>query len=427
MGRRNARYNAKARASNTAKAHPNPRSSASTGASHENSQAIQSHGTVDMVVDRVMDDETPEYVGSSSANPLILLPGQQGPGASNDSTKDVAAKLAEGKINSKKKKRLEKFIEKQLKKEERKMLLEKLSKDRFESSELLRSSKTIGRTKLTMRERLRQTLMEERSGLAATDKDSRLFVEKEILSDMEDADYDDGSDSDDEVELAEESKANSVPEKKKVEHEEENKSQSSSEAKPASAQAPAPEQKTPSLLAQAFGSALKRSSSPANASSTAQPAQPPVVVVVADESAGPQPADQPAPVAQPPRVIFGGALKRKNPPTATETEKKSAGDAGDGESKSKKRKKAKKQKEGKEGSGDAQQSVFYSSSDDEDFDDDEEEEEETTKTDTPSTTKANSRRVGKKWASNVVEGESIPESSTSQPNPSLASYPPKGA
>ncbi|RIA89599.1 P-loop containing nucleoside triphosphate hydrolase protein [Glomus cerebriforme] len=81
------------------------------------------------------------------------------------------------KMSSKKKKRLEKYIEKKIKKEERVMLIEKLSKTSF-SSELMKSSKNLGRGKETMRERLRKAYNEKRLGLPQSDLSVPLFVDE---------------------------------------------------------------------------------------------------------------------------------------------------------------------------------------------------------------------------------------------------------
>nr|KAJ3420385.1 ATP-dependent RNA helicase dhx37 [Polyrhizophydium stewartii] len=81
------------------------------------------------------------------------------------------------RITSKKRKRLEKFIEKELKKEERVKLFEKLNNQKF-SSELLQSSKKLGSGKLTARERLRLALLEERQGVQRSDPSVSLVVEK---------------------------------------------------------------------------------------------------------------------------------------------------------------------------------------------------------------------------------------------------------
>ncbi|KAJ2159433.1 putative ATP-dependent RNA helicase DHR1 [Coemansia sp. RSA 552] len=80
-----------------------------------------------------------------------------------------------GANKSKKQKRFEKFVEKQVKKEERVALLEKLSTSTWKSS-LMRSTKTLGRQTETRREKLRRAALEEKLGMARSDPDVRLYV-----------------------------------------------------------------------------------------------------------------------------------------------------------------------------------------------------------------------------------------------------------
>ncbi|KAF0428702.1 P-loop containing nucleoside triphosphate hydrolase protein [Gigaspora margarita] len=79
------------------------------------------------------------------------------------------------KMSSKKRKRFEKYVQKKIKKEERTVLLEKLSKSSF-SSELMKSSKSLGRGKDTRKERLRRAFYENRFGMAQSDPGAPLFV-----------------------------------------------------------------------------------------------------------------------------------------------------------------------------------------------------------------------------------------------------------
>ncbi|KAJ1723782.1 putative ATP-dependent RNA helicase DHR1 [Coemansia erecta] len=80
-----------------------------------------------------------------------------------------------GTNKTKKDKRFEKFVEKQVKKEERATLFEKLSKSTYHSS-LLRSTKTLGRKTETQREKLVRAATEERLGMQRTDATVRLYV-----------------------------------------------------------------------------------------------------------------------------------------------------------------------------------------------------------------------------------------------------------
>ncbi|KAJ3037784.1 putative ATP-dependent RNA helicase DHR1, partial [Rhizoclosmatium hyalinum] len=128
---------------------------------------------------------------------------------------DLLPEKPEGKLSSKKRKRLEKFIQSQLKKEERVKLVKKLGEQHLEDTvgDLLKSSKDIGHGKLTAKERLRQSLKEHKSGIAISDPNSRLFVAKEV----DDAAYDDymddvdEDDDDDDEEENDGAKGKSVP------------------------------------------------------------------------------------------------------------------------------------------------------------------------------------------------------------------------
>ncbi|KAJ2788145.1 putative ATP-dependent RNA helicase DHR1 [Coemansia interrupta] len=80
-----------------------------------------------------------------------------------------------GTNKTKKDKRFEKYVEKQVKKEERAQLFEKLSKSTYHST-LLRSTKTLGRRTETQKEKLVRAATEERLGMARTDASVRLYV-----------------------------------------------------------------------------------------------------------------------------------------------------------------------------------------------------------------------------------------------------------
>ncbi|KAI8141696.1 P-loop containing nucleoside triphosphate hydrolase protein [Fennellomyces sp. T-0311] len=82
-------------------------------------------------------------------------------------------------MSKKKRKKLEKYIDQKLKKEARTGLIEQLSTSAW-SSDLLQSSKTMGRGKLTAREKLRKAFLEDKAGINDADNtDARLYVEKE--------------------------------------------------------------------------------------------------------------------------------------------------------------------------------------------------------------------------------------------------------
>ncbi|KAI8805503.1 P-loop containing nucleoside triphosphate hydrolase protein [Cladochytrium replicatum] len=189
MGRLRTRFNAKARTARPA--------SAVVGGAQEENQDVR------------IAAETDHYVGTNSANPLLVFPSSKRKRnrASEETEPITEAQGREkrvhvlsqlpdapaGKVTGKKLKRLEKFVAKQLKKEEKKRLIDKLSKETF-SSDLLLSSKKLGSGKLTAREKLRQALLEDRQGLPQSDPNVKLFVEKEIEVGDQSSDGEDDSD-----------------------------------------------------------------------------------------------------------------------------------------------------------------------------------------------------------------------------------------
>ncbi|KAL2196342.1 P-loop containing nucleoside triphosphate hydrolase protein [Corynascus similis CBS 632.67] len=137
------------------------------------------------------------------------------------------------KVSSQKAKRLEKYIENKLKKDENRELLAKLAANKIDTS-LFASSKSLGQTKETKREALRRTLREQHAGLALDKSAASLLYERRKVSGeaTDDAELGD-SDGDNEEETA-------------------------VERKPAvSAEPPHPPAPTPSGLA-TVGSGLKR-------------------------------------------------------------------------------------------------------------------------------------------------------------------------
>ncbi|KAL0088354.1 P-loop containing nucleoside triphosphate hydrolase protein [Phycomyces blakesleeanus] len=83
------------------------------------------------------------------------------------------------RLSKKKQKKLNNYIDQKLKKEAREGLMSKLAVSSW-SSDLLKSSKLIGRSAQTLREKLRQSMLEQKAGMDVTNTDIRLVVEKEI-------------------------------------------------------------------------------------------------------------------------------------------------------------------------------------------------------------------------------------------------------
>lgn len=70
-----------------------------------------------------------------------------------------------------------------MKKEERVQIIKELSENTFDSQGLFLSSKSLGQNKLTMKEKLRLSLLEHKAGLVPSQPDNRLFVTKEVDED----------------------------------------------------------------------------------------------------------------------------------------------------------------------------------------------------------------------------------------------------
>ncbi|KAF9026271.1 putative ATP-dependent RNA helicase DHR1, partial [Haplosporangium bisporale] len=121
-------------------------------------------------------------------NAAILVPGQI-----DQAAIEFNEEAVQPQMSSKKKKRLEKYIEKKLKKEARGDLFKKLEEQAW-SSDLLKSSRTLGQNKETMKQKLRRALNEQRQGLEQSDKNVPLFVRAK--GDYDDDEGDDDSDGD---------------------------------------------------------------------------------------------------------------------------------------------------------------------------------------------------------------------------------------
>ncbi|KAJ1992016.1 putative ATP-dependent RNA helicase DHR1 [Dimargaris cristalligena] len=160
------RYNDKARQSSKTKRHARPKPSADPDA-----QTAEGH-EVEVEVD---------------SNALIM------PATRRQRIKKIAVEagvqlIEAPQISVKKQKRLEKYIEKKLEKDERIELFQKLSTSSY-SSELMRSSRHMGSGRDTLKERLRRAMLEEREGLPQSDPTVPLYVSRnEVPGEVSDAD-----------------------------------------------------------------------------------------------------------------------------------------------------------------------------------------------------------------------------------------------
>ncbi|KAG0310615.1 putative ATP-dependent RNA helicase DHR1, partial [Linnemannia gamsii] len=167
MGKNRPRYNERARASSNRSSRPHP------NARDGGRKATK-----------------PTLLQPTDSNADILAPGQVDTAAIEFNEEAVQPQMS-----SKKKKRLEKYIEKKLKKEARGDLFKKIEEQAW-SSDLMKSSRTLGQNKETMKQKLRRALNEQRQGLEQSDKNVSLYAKPKDDYDEDDSD-DSGDDSGD--------------------------------------------------------------------------------------------------------------------------------------------------------------------------------------------------------------------------------------
>lgn len=133
----------------------------------------------------------------ADSNQEMLLPSaQQEQAEKRARLKEELKQEGSGKMSSKKAKRLEKYIDNKLRKDEAKDLLAKLAKNKVDTS-LFSSSKALGQGKETKRQQLRRALREEHAGLEnGTDRSALLFQKRKAAEDAGDDDEESGSASD---------------------------------------------------------------------------------------------------------------------------------------------------------------------------------------------------------------------------------------
>ncbi|KAL2268576.1 hypothetical protein VTJ83DRAFT_3422 [Remersonia thermophila] len=192
------------------------------------------------VLDRLRAQEGATYEANPDSNVLEI------PQAEKTEAEKKKAQLRQElrpqgvKVTSKKAKRLEKYIENKLKKDENRELLAKLAANKIDTS-LFASAKSLGQTKETKKEALRRALREQNAGLPLDKADASLLYERRKVAEIPKVeaqdDEEESSDSEDgEGAHAEAQQAAPAPEKPQ--------------------QTPAPESKPPVVVA--VGSGLKR-------------------------------------------------------------------------------------------------------------------------------------------------------------------------
>ncbi|KAI9089626.1 P-loop containing nucleoside triphosphate hydrolase protein [Phlyctochytrium arcticum] len=192
MGRSRARYNEKARSSSklakTARPHPNARDGGIKALAKK--KGIVSTAEREWQEDMAGADPHTHTQPKEEQKDMPLDPMDdsddelQKPHTQPDRAQEELQKIIDAqpnKVTSQKRKRLAKFIDKQLKKQDRKQLMEKLADQHMGKDQLglFKSSKALGAVKMTAKETLRMALLEERAGMVSTNGD-RLVVEKEV-------------------------------------------------------------------------------------------------------------------------------------------------------------------------------------------------------------------------------------------------------
>ncbi|KAI8332790.1 P-loop containing nucleoside triphosphate hydrolase protein [Chlamydoabsidia padenii] len=165
MGKSRPRYNEKARASSikpNQRAHPKARNG---GLGNQDGMINLNTGN--------------SSTTQADSNTLMIVPNEE-----KEQTEKPIFKQPTKYMSKKKRKKLEKYIDQKLKKDARAGLMEDLSTSSW-SSDLLKSSKLIGRPAQTLREQLKQAMLEQKAGVKSSNTDddkitSRLYVEKDI-------------------------------------------------------------------------------------------------------------------------------------------------------------------------------------------------------------------------------------------------------
>ncbi|KAK9450046.1 P-loop containing nucleoside triphosphate hydrolase protein [Limtongia smithiae] len=113
---------------------------------------------------------------STDPNALVLVPMTEAEKLAKRTELEQLLMPPESKFSKAKKKRFEKYIERQLKREEKKVLLKKLAGSKFDTT-LLHSLKKLGTSTESRRNQLREALLDEKLGLL-DDKGRRLLYEE---------------------------------------------------------------------------------------------------------------------------------------------------------------------------------------------------------------------------------------------------------
>ncbi|KAK4236233.1 P-loop containing nucleoside triphosphate hydrolase protein [Achaetomium macrosporum] len=129
------------------------------------------------VLERQRAQERATHDANPDSNILEITPAQQAEAERKRAQLREELRPQGVKVSSKKAKRLEKYIENKLKKDENRELLAKLAANKIDTS-LFSSSKSLGQTKETKREALRRALREQNAGLALDKSELNLLYQR---------------------------------------------------------------------------------------------------------------------------------------------------------------------------------------------------------------------------------------------------------
>jgi ATP-dependent RNA helicase DHX37/DHR1 len=159
------------------------------------------------VLDRQRAQERATHDVGPDSNALEITPAQQAEAEQKRAQLREELRPQGVKVSSKKAKRLEKYIENKLKKDENRELLAKLAANKIDTS-LFSSSKSLGQTKETKREALRRTLREQNAGIALDRSGANLLYQRRKVIEGEAPAHEASSDSEAEEEQRGEEKTN---------------------------------------------------------------------------------------------------------------------------------------------------------------------------------------------------------------------------
>ncbi|KAK9363888.1 P-loop containing nucleoside triphosphate hydrolase protein [Lipomyces starkeyi] len=116
-------------------------------------------------------------------NAQVLVPMTEEEKATKKAELEKLLKPPESKWSRAKSKRLDKYIERQLKREEKKVLLQKLADSKFDTS-LLHSLKRLGTNNMSRREQLQEALSKEKLGILDEEASKLLYEERTIIPEL---------------------------------------------------------------------------------------------------------------------------------------------------------------------------------------------------------------------------------------------------